>query len=125
MASAADPRPPVWVGHVTLPTPDLPGTRRFMLKLGMRDIAHGEGFAVLELRGGTHLVLLPADAPGTGDAYFDLMVDDLEATHAALTAEGLAPSAISPGKIHRSFTVASPSGHTLKFNSTHVSDQPV
>lgn len=121
----SDPRPPVWIGHVTLPTPDLPATRDFMLAIGLRDIAHGDGFAVLELRGGTHLVLLPAAQPATGDAYFDLMVDDLEQTHARLGVIGLSPSAISDGRIHRSFTLASPSGHTLKFNSSHVSDRPV
>jgi len=123
--SDQDLRPPVWVGHVTLPTPDLPSTREFMLAVGMRDIAHGDGFAVLELRGGTHLVLIAADAPASGDAYFDLMVEDVDASHADLARKGLAPSAIEVGKIHSSFTVESPSGHTVKFNSTHVSDLPV
>ncbi|MDH3685021.1 MAG: VOC family protein [Myxococcales bacterium] len=120
-----DLRPPVWVGHVTLPTPDLSATRDFMIAVGMRDIAHGDGFAVLELRGGTHLVLLRADEPVSGVAYFDLMVDDVDASHAELAGKGLAPSAIEMGKIHSSFTVACPSGHTIKFNSTHVSDLPV
>jgi catechol 2,3-dioxygenase-like lactoylglutathione lyase family enzyme len=120
-----DPRPAVWVGHVTLQTPELPATRDFMLAIGMRDIASGEGFAVLELRGGTHLVLLASDELPSGDAYFDLMVEDLDATHADLRSRGLAPSEIDVGQIHSSFSVASPSGHTIKFNSTHVSDLPV
>ena len=38
---------------------------------------------------------------------------------------GLSPSEISEGEIHSSFTVRDPSGHVVKFNSTHVSDQPV
>ncbi len=118
-------RPPVWVGHVTLRTPELPGTRDFMLQLGMRDIAHGDDFAVFELRGGTHLVLLPAEEAESGPAYFDLMVEDLESTHRELTARGLAPSPISEGRIHASFTVLSPSGHRITFNSSHVSQQPV
>jgi catechol 2,3-dioxygenase-like lactoylglutathione lyase family enzyme len=120
-----DERPRVWVGHVTLPTPDLPTTREFMVQLGMRPIAQGDDFAVLELRGGTHLVLLPAAEPGSGSAYFDLMVDDLEATHERLERLGLAPSEIRVGPIHRSFTVQSPSGHAVTFNSSHVSDEPV
>ncbi len=123
--SSSDPRPPVWVGHVTLRTPDIPATRDFMTALGMRFLAEGEGFAVFELRGGTHLLLLPAEEPGSGIAYFDLMVEDLAATHAELRARGLAPSEIDEGRIHSSFTVPSPSGHLIKFNSTHVSDQPV
>jgi catechol 2,3-dioxygenase-like lactoylglutathione lyase family enzyme len=123
--SLADERPRVWVGHITLPTPDLPATRSFMVELGMRPIAEGDDFAVLELRGGTHLVLLPTKEPASGSAYFDLMVDDLEGTHARLRALGLTVSEIEAGRIHRSFTVRAPSGHTLTFNSSHVSDRPV
>jgi hypothetical protein len=120
-----DERPRVWVGHVMLHTVDIRGTRDFMLKLGMRAIADGEDFAVLELRGGTHLLLLRAKSRFAEPAYFDLMVDDLEATHEQLRSLGLAPSAIEAGDIHSSFTIVSPSGHTITFNSTHVSDQPV
>ena len=120
-----DPRPAVWVGHVTLPTPDLPATWDFMLAVGMREIFRSDEVGVLELRGGTHLVLLPAEQPASGDAYFDLMVEDLDAAHADLAAKGLAPTSIERGDIHDSFRVASPSGHTIRFNSTHVSDLPV
>jgi catechol 2,3-dioxygenase-like lactoylglutathione lyase family enzyme len=120
-----DERPRVWVGHVMLPTPDIPATRAFMEKLGMRPIAEGDGYAVLELRGGTHLILLPAEERPSGVAYFDLMVDDLDAVRDALKREGFAPTEVEQGGVHRSFTVLSPSGHTVKFNSSHVSDQPV
>jgi catechol 2,3-dioxygenase-like lactoylglutathione lyase family enzyme len=113
------------VGHVTLPTPDLPATRDFMVKLGMRPIAQGDDFAVLELRGGTHVLLLPSAQTASGSAYFDLMVDDLDATHDRFQALGLAPSEIRSGRVHRSFTIDAPSGHTFTFNSSHVSDQPV
>ncbi len=122
---AKDERPQVWVGHVVLPTPDLPTTRDFMLQVGMRPIADGDDFAVLELRGGTHLVLLPSEELASGSAYFDLMVDDLDATRDHLQTLGLAPSEIQSGRIHRSFTVSAPSGHTITFNSSHVSDKPV
>jgi catechol 2,3-dioxygenase-like lactoylglutathione lyase family enzyme len=122
---AEDRRPPVWVGHIALNTPDVPGTLDFMKKLGMRPIADGDGFAVLELRGGTHLVLLAAEGRQSGTAGFDLMVDDLEATHAQLSELGLEPSPIERGRIHDSFHVASPSGHAIKFNSSHVSSEPV
>jgi catechol 2,3-dioxygenase-like lactoylglutathione lyase family enzyme len=91
MRSAGE-RPGVWVGHVTLPTTNLAATREFMTQLGMRLIEAGDDFAVLELRGGTHLVLLPAKEPPSGSAYFDLMVDDLDATHERLRTLGLAPS---------------------------------
>jgi catechol 2,3-dioxygenase-like lactoylglutathione lyase family enzyme len=120
-----DERPGVWVGHVSLGTRDLPATRDFMVKLGMRPIAEGDDFAVLELRGGTHLVLLPGGEPASGPAYFDLMVDDLDASHERLLSLGFEPSEIRSGRVHRSFTVVAPSGHTITFNSSHVSERPV
>ncbi len=88
-------------------------------------IAKGDGFAILELRAGTHLFLEALDQIEPGDAPFDLMVEDLDTTHSRLVGLGLSPSAISEGKIHRSFTIQDPSGHVVKFNSSHVSDQPV
>ncbi len=123
--SETDPRPPVWVGHISLTTDCLPESHDFMVSLGMRPIFKGDGFAVLELRAGTHLVLDEREKIEPGPAPFDLMVDDFDATHRRLTDLGLAPSEISEGRIHRSFTVRDPSGHTITFNSSHVSDQPV
>jgi len=120
-----DPRPPVWVGHIQLTTDRLDDSHDFMLKLGMRPIFKGEEVAVLELRAGTHLVLAAREEITPGPASFDLMVEDLDATHRELEAKGLYPSAISRGRIHDSFTVRSPSGHEIKFNSTHVSELPV
>ena len=121
----ADPRPPVWVGHISLTTDRLERSREFMIQLGMRPIAQGDDFAVLELRAGTHLVLFRRDEIEPKAAPFDLMVEDLDATHARLAGLGLEPSEIRGGKIHRSFDVHDPSGHTITFNSSHVSDQPV
>jgi catechol 2,3-dioxygenase-like lactoylglutathione lyase family enzyme len=122
---APDQRPPVWVGHITLTTNEIPNTYDFLVRLGMRPIEQGEAFAVLELRGGTHLVLIRADDATPGQAGFDLMVEDIEATHQQLRTAGFETSAIATGKIHHSFTVTSPAGHTIQFNSSHVSDQPV
>ena len=121
----SDPRPPVWVGHIRLTTHRLAESHRFMVDLGMRPIVKGDNFAVLELRAGTHLILLQRDAVEPGAAPFDLMVEDLDATHRRLADLGLCPSDVSEGRIHRSFTVTDPSGHVVTFNSSHVSDQPV
>ena len=120
-----DLRPPVWIGHVALTTDRLSEAYAFMQKLGLRGLTELENIAILELRAGTHLILrqTPDHAPGV--APFDLMVEDLEATHAQLIARGLEPSEIEGGNIHQSFTICDPSGHTIKFNSSHASDQPV
>lgn len=120
-----DERPPVWIGHVAMTTDRLGESRAFLVKLGLRPIVEGDDFAVLELRGGTHLVLQQHAEIEPGTAPFDLMVEDLDETHARLTREGLAPSTIGGGRIHRSFTVADPCGHRITFNSSHVSDRPV
>ncbi len=122
---AKNERPPVWIGHATLFVPDIAASTTFFLKLGLRLIGQYDHVVVLELRGGTHLIILPADKPTKGPATFDLMVDDLDETHAAWTAAGLKPSAIAAGEIHRAFTVAEPGGHTVTVNDTHVSGLPV
>ena len=118
-------RPPVWVGHISLTTDRLAESHDFMVTLGMRSIVKGDGFAVLELRAGTHLVLLEKAEIQPDAAPFDLMVEDLEATHANLSELKVSPSEITEGRIHRSFTVRDPSGHVITFNSSHVSGRPV
>jgi catechol 2,3-dioxygenase-like lactoylglutathione lyase family enzyme len=115
-------RPAVWVGHVSLPVTDLEAATQFWTGLGMRSVERNPKVTVLELRGGTHLVLYPAEAAPESGAQvpFDLMVEDLEATHAAWAEAGFAPSGISHGHIHASFTVADPDGWVLTVNSSHV-----
>ena len=120
-----DERPPVWIGHALLAVPDLAASRAFFEQLGLRLIEAHERVVILELRGGTHLILVPADKTTKARASFDLMVDDVDATHAALTQAGLEPSPIEDGDIHRSFTIVEPGGHSITINSSHVSGRPV
>jgi hypothetical protein len=121
-----DSRPPVWIGHVVLETSCLVETEQFMLKIGMRSVVHGPDVAVLELRGGTHLVLIANAGAVAGEAPFDLMVEDLEATHQRFSELGLKPGAIgATPPNHTTFTVQEPSGHVVTFFSNHVSGQPV
>ncbi|HTK97369.1 MAG TPA: rhodanese-like domain-containing protein [Pseudomonadales bacterium] len=120
-----DERPPVWIGHALLAVPDVAASGAFFERLGLRLIEAHERVAILELRGGTHLILVPADSPTKARASFDLMVDDVDATHAALTQAGLGPSPIEDGDIHRSFTIVEPGGHSITINSSHASGLPV
>ena len=122
-----DERPPVAIGHVRHPANDVPKTSAFLVDLGMRRIVEKDEFAVLELRGGTHVVVAPASEPidPGASASFDLIVDDLEATHRRYTEQGFHPTEIKPGRIHRSCVVRDPSGIDITINSTHVSDRPV
>ena len=126
MSETTDQRPPVAVGHVRLPCGDVAAAARWLETVGLRPIVTMDELAVLELRGGTHVVVRKTEPPAPGTAApFDLMVDDIDATHRYYAEKGLSPSEISRGRIHDSFTVAGPSNWLFTINSSHASDQPV
>jgi len=126
MPDTIDQRPPVAVGHVRLPCSDVAAAARWLENVGLRPIVTMADLAVLELRGGTHVVVRKSNPPEPGAvAPFDLMVDDIDATHHDYAGKGLSPSEISRGRIHDSFQVAGPSGWTFTINSSHASGKPV
>jgi catechol 2,3-dioxygenase-like lactoylglutathione lyase family enzyme len=114
-----DERPPIWVGHVVLSVSDLDRATRFWTGIGMREVETNPHVSVLELRGGTHLVLVPGSSSG-GEAPFDLMVDDLDATHEMWSDQGLYVSEITRGRIHDGFTVTDPDGYVVSISNSHV-----
>jgi catechol 2,3-dioxygenase-like lactoylglutathione lyase family enzyme len=120
-------RPPLGVAHVTLETDRMEESARFMRTIGMRPVFLGPEVSVFELRGGTHLILMRKSTIVPGSAPFDLMVDDLRATHGRFTSLGLAPAAIEsrPAIDHEVFTVREPAGHVVTFFSSHASGKPV
>lgn len=122
-----DPRPRVAVGHVILETDRMEATARFMQVLGMRSVFIGPHVSVLELRGGTHLILMARPSVVAGNAPFDLMVDNLQATHAHLTSAGLAPGPIEPRPAidHEVFTLREPAGHVITVFSSHTAGRAV
>ena len=111
-------RPAAWVGHVVVAASDIAESAAFYLALGMRQVEQNDRVAVLELRGGTHLVVVEGEP--TPGASFDLMVEDLDRTHAEWTSAGLEPSPIERGRIHDKFRVTDPAGTVVEINSTHV-----
>jgi len=127
MSQTTDQRPPVAVGHVRLPTSNVATTARWLESVGLRPIFEDADLAVLEFRGGTHVVVRKAgEAPKAGTAApFDLMVDDIEAARRDYAAKGLGPSDISRGRIHDSFHVAGPDGYDFTVNSSHAGGRPV
>jgi catechol 2,3-dioxygenase-like lactoylglutathione lyase family enzyme len=119
-----DERPALWVGHVALATHDLARSLDFYRGLGLRQLREpgvADVFVELEMRGGTHLVLvLDPDAKTNGRAApFDLMADDLDALHATMTQRGIDPSPIARGG-HDVFTFRDPDGYVVTVNSSHV-----
>ena len=113
-------KPEVWVGHVVMPVADPAASKAFFLETGMREAEPEASVGILEMRGGTHLILVPGDQVDGADAPFDLMVEDLDASHAAYTERGLNPSVIGEVDYHRFFTLDEPGGHRVTVMSSHV-----
>ena len=120
-------RPRLAVGHVNLQVEDVGEACAFFVRHGMRDIFTGEDFGVLELRGGTHLVLSRATEkiePGR-KAPFDLMVDDIDEARAEFTSTGVNATDITRGRIHDTFHIEGPSGYRFAVTSSHAGDREV
>lgn len=125
MNSGTDQRPPVWIGHVAMHSNQVSRTSEFMQLIGMRLIFDGDDIVVLEMRGGTHLVVTGDPQSSLVTGRFDLMVDDLDVTHQRFVDLGLNPGEIERGQIHDSFELREPGGSAITFNSSHVGDLPV
>ena len=120
-----DERPALWVGHIALATHDIVRSFSFYRDLGLRAVHEPRGtdpVAELEMRGGTHLVLLldpDARTDGRG-APFDLMADELDALHDSMEERGIEVSPIMR-EGHASFTFRDPDGWVVTVNDSHVS----
>lgn len=127
MARKQDRRPPVAVGHVFFAATDVAAAAQWFETVGLRPIAGDEDFAVLELRGGTHLVVTRAGRrPRHGaEAPFDLMVDDVDAVRRKFAAGGLKPSRIRRGIIHDEFNLPGPDGYKVTVLSSHAGRRAV
>ena len=120
-------RPPVWVGHVYLSVKDVASAAQWLETVGLRRIVVRDEAAVLEMRGGTHVVVRPGVAAG-GTAPFDLMVDDVDAAHRDYAEKGLSPSPIRQRQWrydHDSFDLPGPDGWIFTVHNSHVGDLPV
>jgi hypothetical protein len=122
-----DRRPPVAIGHVMFEARDVAAAAEWFETVGLRPIAGDEDFAVLELRGGTHLVVTKAArrTKRGAEAPFDLMVDDVDAARRGFAAKGLGPTRIRRGSIHDSFELPGPEGARFTVLSSHAGRRPV
>jgi len=127
MSQTVDQKPPVAVGHVWFRATDVATAERWLQTVGLRPIFADDELAVLELRGGTHVVVRSAEQPPQPGAAapFDLMVDDIEAARRDYAEKGLAPSEISRGRIHDSFHLTGPDGYDFTITSSHAGGRVV
>jgi hypothetical protein len=73
------------------------------------------------MRGGTHLAIhRDPEQIAPGPAGWDLMVEDIDATHDKWQAAGLLVTGIVEEPPHRSFEVTDPDGHVLVVRDSHV-----
>ena len=59
-------------------------------------------------------------AGAAGDQELDLIVDDIDETHAIVAAAGGAPGEIRRGSPHSTFLATDPEGNKLTIHSTHA-----
>ncbi len=112
-----DTRPRFGIGHVMLDAADVSELSSFYTRIGMRLVVDTGRFAILELRGGTHIVLQPGAA---GGSTLDLIVDDIDDTRAVLESVGARPGTITRGSPHDRFIATDPEGNTLVVASDHA-----
>ena len=127
MSKKSDKRPPVAIGHVRIPVNDVTAANDYFELLGLRPIFLGDNYSVMELRGGTHVILAKSEESikSGAPAPFDLMVDDIDAAQADYNGKGFETSDISRGSIHDSFVLTAPDGYAIRINSSHAGDRAV
>jgi catechol 2,3-dioxygenase-like lactoylglutathione lyase family enzyme len=128
------------VGHLVFKVADLKSSCKFYSNLGIAPFAIEEGVAIIELRGGTHLILLSVDSmAGEGVAesltgqfhkrfseQFDLMIegkglDELKKYRLALVSRGIAAGEIPDEMFfgHHLFCIQDPDGNGITIYTSH------
>jgi catechol 2,3-dioxygenase-like lactoylglutathione lyase family enzyme len=141
-----DSLPAAALGHFVMKVADLGASYQFYADLGLRQSGIFPDVAIIELRGGTHILLFPAndESPfpltvsrlGQRGAFFtehlDLLIHgktrgDLEAYRATLLKNGIAAGEIAQERLfgHDYFQLTDPDGHGITVYTSHVGELPV
>ena len=129
------------VAHLVFKVADLKSSCQFYSKLGLPPFATDEKVAIIELRGGTHLLLLSVDEPAgediaesvTGQFHkrfseqFDLMIegkgmDELKKYRSELISRGIAAGEIPDEAVfgHYLFCIKDPDGNGITIYTSHA-----
>jgi catechol 2,3-dioxygenase-like lactoylglutathione lyase family enzyme len=141
-----DSLPAAALGHFVMKVANLGVSYRFYADLGLRPVGIYPDVAIIELRGGTHILLFPEndEAPfsltpsrlGQRAAFFnehlDLLINgktrgELEAYRAILLKNGIAAGEIARERFfgHDYFELADPDGHGITVYTSHAGELPV
>ena len=128
------------VAHLVFKVSDLKSSCHFYSNLGIPPFFTDEEVAIIELRGGTHLILLSVDSTAgegvaeslTGQFHerfseqFDLMIkgkslDELQAYRLELVSRGIAAGEISDETFfgHHLFCIKDPDGNGITIYTSH------
>ena len=105
------------IGHVSVPVDDVDSLTNFYTRVGLRLVVNMGRASILELRGGTHIILHTGQG---GQTTLDFVVDDIDETHTVLQAAGADVTPIQRGNPHDRFIATDPEGNTLQVNSSHA-----
>jgi catechol-2,3-dioxygenase len=129
------------VAHLVFKVADLKSSCQFYSNLGIPPFAIDENVAIIELRGGTHLLLLEVDQLAGGDVaesvtgqfhkrfseQFDLMIkgkdqNDLEKYRLELISRGIAAGEIPDETFfgHYLFCIKDPDGNGITIYTSHA-----
>ena len=129
------------VAHLVFKVADLKSSCQFYSNLGLPPFATDEKVAIIELRGGTHLLLLSVDEPTgediaeslTGQFHkrfseqFDLMIegkdlDELKKYRSELISRGIATGEIPDETFfgHYLFCIKDPDGNGITIYTSHA-----
>lgn len=132
-------------GHFAMKVNDIDASYKFYSELGLRPFGKYPGLGIIELRGGTHILLfgkgdelpfsIESSHLGQRSAFFnerlDLMIDgrsrgDLEKFRTSLIAKGLSVEEIAPDQLfgHDYFQLSDPDGNGITFYTSHTEDLP-
>jgi len=116
-AGDASGRPRFAIGHVSLAAADVLALAKFYTATGMRLVVDLGHMAIVELRGGTHIVIQSGPS-GTGS--LDLIVDDIDETRDLFIELGAVATDIVRGNPHDRFDTTDPEGNELIVRSNHA-----
>lgn len=141
-----DSLPVAALGHFVMKVKNIEASYQFYVGLGLRGLDTFPGLAIIELRGGTHLLLFQKDdvesstlqsshlgqRPDFSNEKLDLMIAghtkmDLEIYRTRLIDKGYFPSTIAERTLygHYYFSLQDPDDNGVSFYTSHCGDKPV